>query len=244
MPRMDPLISVVIVCKNPGGLLRRAVESVWSQVETNPDLVIIDGGSDDGTVAWLNANQHRFGFFSSALDSGIYDAMNRGVAATRGEWILFLGADDCLEGGSLDAVAGKLREDLADVVVGEAVYADGRVYRLGNQSSAIRRNFLHHQAAFYRRCLFNRHGGFDASLSVAADYDFNLRLLRAGCRFLPISTVVSACGVGGISDAGRWISYGQEISVRHRHFPVWRCWFWDLAAMVRYFRKRMIRILK
>lgn len=243
MPRIDPLVSIILVCKNPGGLLRGALESVWSQTDVCTDVVVIDGGSDDGTVAWLDGNRERMGFFSSSPDNGVYDAMNRGVAAARGEWVLFLGADDRLESGVLGAVASRFREAQADVVVGEAVYADGRSYRLGALDTAIRRNFLHHQAAFYRRCLFERHGGFDVSLSVAADYDFNLRLLTAGCGFLSMPSIVSSCGVGGISDAGNWASYAQEISVRHRYFPGWRCWFWDLAAVVRYVRKRIIRTL-
>jgi putative colanic acid biosynthesis glycosyltransferase len=236
-----PLISVVLVCRNPGARMRDALESVLLQEEAEKEVVVIDGASTDGTREWLETQRIWLGTLVSEPDSGVYDAMNKGVNAARGDWVLFLGADDLLATGVLSQLGPALRQSAAGVVVGEASYDDGRSYPLADPRAAIRRNFIHHQAAFYQRTLFTAHGRFDAGLRIMADYEFNLRLLQAGVRFQSVPVRVAACTSGGLSDAGRWSSYREEITVRHRHFPAWQCWPWDLGSVARCLRKKAVR---
>ncbi len=236
-----PLVSVIVVCRNPGPRLHAALASVWGQPGGTCEVVVIDGASTDGTREWLEARRSQLGALVSEPDNGVYDAMNKGVAAARGEWVLFLGADDRLLDGVLAGMEPVLRSTGADVIVGEAAFADGRCYRLGPPATAVRRNFLHHQAACYRRTLFATRGNFDPTLRIMADYEFNLRLLQAGVRFEAVPDRLAACASGGLSDAGGWTGYREEITVRHRHFPTWQCWLWDLGSVVRYGRKQFVR---
>lgn len=236
-----PLISILIVCRNPGPRLRAALDSVWGQQNADLEIVVVDGASTDGTAEWLAKNGARLGSHVSEPDNGIYEAMNKAVALASGDWVLFLGADDLL--ASTDVLARattSLRATTADILVGEARYDDGRRYPFAGVHAPIRRNFVHHQAAFYRRELFTRHGAFDVSLSIQADYDYNLRILRAGAVFAALPLHISNCASGGASDSGRWANYREEITARHRHFPVWRCWPWDAVAVVRYLRKLFV----
>lgn len=242
MPAPVPSVSVVLVCRNPGPRLDAALESLWSQQPARPEIIVIDGASSDGSAAWLAERRGELDFLVSEPDSSVYDAMNKGVAAATRDWILFLGADDRLASDAVIAEAGEaLRLDSAGVIVGDAVYDDGRVYRLARRPRVARRNFVHHQATFYRRSLFASHGGFDTSLRVMGDYEFNLRLWRAGVGFSPLPLRISECASGGLSDAGNWLGYREEIAVRHRHLPAWRCVLWDLGSLARFLRKRMIR---
>lgn len=234
-----PLVSVILACRNPGAHLPTALESVWRQTGAELELVVVDGASDDGTREWLEARRDRLGVLIAEPDTGIYDALNKGVAAARGSWLLFLGADDRLQENALAGIAPVLGCTAAGVVAGEAAYDDGRIYRL-EAPAAVRRNFVHHQAAFYRRSLFVGHGGFDTGLAIQADYEFNLRLLRAGVEFASVPARIAECGSGGASDAGGWRGYREEITVRHRHFPAWQCWPWDLASVVRCARKQLL----
>lgn len=237
-----PLVSVILVCRNPGPALRDALASVWGQTSTDHEIVLVDGASTDGTREWLAAHAARFGASLSEPDAGVYDAMNKALRLAQGKWVLFLGADDRLaDPGVLSAAQPALQSSTAGVVVGEAAYDDGRVYRLGAPGSAVQRNFVHHQAAFYRRSLFAQHGGFDATLPTRADYDSNLRLLKSGTAFQTIPARIAVCGSGGLSDSGRWSGYREEITVRHRHFPAWQCWPWDLGSVVRWARKQWLR---
>ncbi len=208
----------------------------------SPDLVVIDGGSTDGTAEWLAARRDRLGTLVSEPDGGVYAAMNKGVAAARGDWVLFLGADDRLVGDMvLSEAMNWLKKTEAGVAAGEAAYDDGRLYKLSAHVNPLARNFVHHQAAFYRRSLFEENGGFDPALTIMADYDFNLRLWKNRVRFKPLPLRIAACGVRGLSDAGRWRGYREEITVRHRYFASWRCWLWDALSVARYFRKKTLR---
>lgn len=237
-----PTISVIVVCRNPGRRLSEALGSVWDQSGADAELVVIDGASTDGTRAWLEDRRARLAALVSEPDHGVYDAMNKGVAVARGSWILFLGADDRVAAPSVLAEARVyLERSAAGVVGGEAVYEDGRCYRFHAPLRPAARNFIHHQAAFYRRSLFSAHGGFDAALGIMADYDFNLRLWRQGVSFASLPLRIAICGVGGLSDHGHWRNYREEIAVRHRHFGGLRSAGWDVITVARFLRKQLVR---
>ncbi|MES2696137.1 MAG: glycosyltransferase family 2 protein [Verrucomicrobiota bacterium] len=236
-----PPVSVIIVCKNPGSRLAVALDSVWSQSHVTPELIVVDGGSTDGTREYLEANRARIATLISEPDTGVYDAMNKGIAHAHGEWVYFLGADDRLAGDKILSeclIWGKKTE--SGVIAGEAAFDDGRIYKLHSRVNALARNFVHHQSALYRRTLFDEHERFDTSLAVMADYDFNVRLWKSRVRFKPIPLRVAACSVGGVSDRGEWLGYREEITVRHRYFAAPRCLVWDALSVARYFRKRIV----
>jgi glycosyltransferase involved in cell wall biosynthesis len=242
MPAAPPSVSVILVCKNPGPRLPNALKSVWAQLHVASEVIVIDGASTDGSREWLESQRERLAALVSEPDGGIYEAMNKGLALAHGEWVLFLGADDRLVGDMvLSEALNWVKKTEAGVAAGEAAYDDGRIYRLSSRVNPIARNFVHHQAAFYRRTLFEENGNFDTSLAVTADYDFNLRLWKNRVRFKPLKIRIAACGIAGTSDGGDWRVYREEITVRHRYFPAWRCWLWDALSVVRYVRKKIVR---
>ncbi|WP_438480185.1 glycosyltransferase family 2 protein [Oleiharenicola lentus] len=236
-----PLISVIIVCRNPGPQLHAALESISTQNDAALEAIVIDGVSTDGSREWLETQRSRLAAFISEPDRGVYDAMNKGLALARGEWILFLGADDRLVGGAFKKIGPELAKTSAGVVGGEAAYDDGRIYPLRDPMSGIQRNFAHHQATFYRRGLFLENGDFQIGLRIAGDYEFNLRLVQRKIRFKSLRMRITACGRGGLSDSGIWPVYAEEILVRRLYFPAWRCWFWDAVSVARYLRKKIVR---
>jgi putative colanic acid biosynthesis glycosyltransferase len=237
-----PTFSVIVVCKNPGPRLRAALSSVWEQRGVAMELIVVDGGSTDGSREWLESRRSEIATLISEPDRGIYDAMNKGVSRSRGEWIYFLGADDRLAGDRvLQHTADSLKRTEVGVVSGEAEFEDGRVYSLATPLRPLVRNFVHHQATFYRRRLFSEIGAFDAELAVMGDYDFNLRLWTAGIAFEQIPIRAAICGVAGLSDSGRWRGYREEITVRHRYYSTTRCLFWDLLSAFRFLRKKARR---
>ena len=244
MPAPVPFFSIILVCRNPGPRLQVALGSVWAQRDAAYETIVIDGASTDGTREWLETQRPRIATLRSEPDRGIYDAMNKGLAAASGEWVLFLGADDRFASDSvLREAQTHLYGATAGVVVGTAGYDDGRIYGLGASHTALRRNFAHHQAAFYRRELFTAHGDFQTGWRIMGDYEFNLRLLKAGVSFRSMPLRIAACASGGRSDAGGWTGYREEIQIRHGYFPAWRCWPWNLVTLARCLRKKLLHRL-
>jgi len=237
-----PQFSIIIACKNPGPQLARAAESVWDQTDTSNELVVVDGASTDGTRDWLETHGARLGGFLSEPDRGVYEAMNKGARLAHGEWLLFLGADDRLASTNTLAEVHQIAAAIPEArwLCGSASYADGRVWPAPVRPNVRYRNFLHHQAAFYHRSLFERFQ-YDETLRIQADYDLNLRLWCAGIRPVPLPVRVAICSAGGLSDGGHWANYREEIAVRHRYFPAWRCAVWDAGSVARWLRKRIVR---
>ena len=245
MSAPTPIFSIIVVCKNPGPRIQAALDSLHGQQGSEPEIIVIDGASTDGTCEWLEALRPRLGTLISEPDRGVYDAMNKGLAQARGEWVLFLGADDRLASPAvLQEAQALLQGNPAEIAVGEIRYDDGRIYRLNSRINPSARNFVHHQGAFYRRTLFAQHGGFDAALAIMADYDLNLRLWKKNARFAPLPLHIAVCGSRGLSDAGTWRGYAEEIRVRHRHCSGPQSLPWDALSVARYFRKKTLRFLK
>ena len=91
-----PLISVVIAVYNGKATLQQCLDSVTQQTYSHVELIVIDGGSTDGTVDLIRANAQKIAYWISEPDRGIYNAWNKALAQAKGDWICFLGADDYL----------------------------------------------------------------------------------------------------------------------------------------------------
>lgn len=95
-PQSRPLISIIVAVYNNAVTLQRCIDSVASQSYPHKELVIIDGGSTDGTVEIIKRNSDKIDCWVSEPDRGIYHAFNKGLDRTKGDWIYFLGSDDYL----------------------------------------------------------------------------------------------------------------------------------------------------
>lgn len=167
-----PLISIILPVFNGGKTVADAISSVVSQHYSNVELIIIDGGSTDNTLAVIKDNEHHIDIWTSEPDNGAYDAMNKGLALARGDWLYFLGSDDvmldCLHRIAPHCTAPR------SIYYGD-VYMPGRHAMYGGRFSArklLRRNICH-QAIFYPRELFTKYR-YDLRYAVAADYFLNL----------------------------------------------------------------------
>ena len=176
----SPLVSVIIVVYNAHQTIAGAIESVLSQTYTNRELVIIDGGSNDGTLQVLEQYSQQFACYVSEKDSGIYDAMNKGVKAAKGEWLYFLGSDDVLYNKEvLSQMFSRHEVSDVDFLYGNVRFSSNNEIFGGERSyqELIAKN-INHQAIFYKKNIFERIGLYDLGYKVLADYDLNLRVFR------------------------------------------------------------------
>ncbi len=178
--------SIVVVCLNPGNKLLPTVESVLTQQYGNYEILIKDGGSEDGSLEKLPADS-RIRIFTGK-DTGIYDAMNQALSHLNGQYVLFLNCGDILHDGQVlsgmaQAIERKKKADLK---------REGRNYKekvrifYGNQYNALQkcvvysapevndftcyRNVPCHQVCFYDVRLFEERG-YDIKYRVRADYE-------------------------------------------------------------------------
>lgn len=197
------MISVIVAVYNGERLLQRCIDSVASQSHRDRELIIIDGGSGDGTQAIIRANASTIAHWESEPDRGIYHAWNKALAHMRGEWACFLGADDYFSDRDSLAVLAAASPG-AELVSGRVALVDesGRSLRIlgeaWNWPRMKYRQVIAHPGALHHRSLFVRHGEFDEQLRIAGDYEFLLRLgpsLAAGF----VDQVIVCAGAGGVS---------------------------------------------
>lgn len=237
-----PLISIITTVHNARNGIEKVIEEVQRQTYTNKEHIIIDGGSQDGTVDILMKRDSDVDYWASETDAGIYDAMNKGINAAGGEWLYFFGADDSFYRPDTLEVMMQKREIPDDValVLGNVIYPDGRLFRSRFDKKLYFKNCIHHQSAFYRRRVFDnfRYGhdassGFKRHFGISGDYQLNLMLFTRGARHLYRDEIVARCG-RGVSMEGRFVGYKEEITVRHQYMNFCKAVLFDITTLLRY----------
>ena len=185
-----PRISVVTPSFNSVATIDGTIQSVLSQDYTNWEHIVVDGGSQDGTVAVLE--RHPGLKWVSEKDEGHYHAMNKGIARAAGDVVVILNADDCFRPGALRKVAAAFQSNPAwDALFGDVVFVDGEGREIYRREEArydynillYGVDYICHQALFVRKAVYDRLGGYrHKEFLNSADYEFKLRLGRAGCR--------------------------------------------------------------
>lgn len=204
-----PLVSVLVPTFRSAATLGALLDSLAAQTRRDFEVIVSDGGSTDATLELVRQAAPRLPSLTllSRPDRGVYDAINLGLAAARGAWVLVLGSDDRLHApDTLEQAAPHLLAATADVVYGDVrvmrenrlgVPAGGR-YAGPMPLPRLLRGNICQQSIFYRRTLFERIGLFDLAYPVMADWDFNLRAaFRTGMQWVDL--VVADYAADGLS---------------------------------------------
>jgi len=179
------LITIIVTSYNAGIHIQRCLDSISQQTFTNYEIVIIDALSADDTLDIIKANAEkdtRIRFYSEE-DSGIYDAMNKGINKALGKWIVFLGSDDrFFSAGTLQNLCNLLESSKAGVIygnvkiIGKTPWAnDGDIYDGMFTVEKLFYKNICHQAIFYRREIFSKIGNYNTAYKISADWDLNHR---------------------------------------------------------------------
>jgi glycosyltransferase involved in cell wall biosynthesis len=231
-----PLISVVVPTRNAGPDIETCLGSLLAQTFGGYEVCVVDAQSTDGTLEKVRAHAGDAVTWTSEPDRGVYDAMNKGIARARGEWLYFLGADDRLhDAEAFSDVAKAAAVSGLDLVYGDVV-EKGSGARCGGEFTLERLLFegnLCHQAVFYHRSLFERLGGYSARYPIWADWEFNIRCfrhpgLRARWIDRPIAVYRERAGLSRQEDPVLRkelpVFLNREIAARERPSLVARLW--------------------
>jgi glycosyltransferase involved in cell wall biosynthesis len=193
-----PLVSIVTPSYNQGRFLKATIESVLTQSYPNIEYIVMDGGSTDQSVDILKSYGDRF-FWKSEKDGGQSAAINEGMGRAKGQILAFLNSDDVLAPGAIQRVVDHFQANPeCDMVYGRARYIDAE----GNVTGSYRTDDYSFQrlmhdccvcqpAAFWRSRIARKIGKFDDSLHMAFDFDYWLRIDRAGGRIQHIHDILA-----------------------------------------------------
>lgn len=177
----QPIISIITVVYNRVNSIEQLLSSVINQTYGNIEFIVVDGGSDDGTVDIIKKYEKKISRWISESDYGIYNAMNKGIAMATGDYIEIIGSDDALNGkDAIKSIIPYLRDEPDILSANEyIIYPDVRRQRVYSNSNArnketYRGGMVGHAAMFTKRSIFKKYK-FDETYRIAADYKFFLQ---------------------------------------------------------------------
>lgn len=178
------LISIITATYNAESCLENLIKSIIYQKTSEVELIIIDGGSNDRTIEIVKKYESNISYWISEPDQGIYDAWNKGVKAAQGEFIMFLGADDMLLPGALNAYLSFLDKKGSnfDIISSKLDYVNDRGVHIRfvgepwnwNKFKLNRMSFAHPGMLHNSRMLI-KYGPFDNSFKICGDFEFLIR---------------------------------------------------------------------
>jgi glycosyltransferase len=204
-------VSIITPVFNNRQTVGDVIESVLSQNYPDIEYIIIDGGSNDGTIKIIEKYKERIMKFISEKDRGIYDGMNKGIKLATGDIIGILNSDDFFANTNVIGMMVKaMAEKSSDVCWGDLVYVDvkdtDRVIRYWRSSEYREGKFKKgwmppHSTFFVKKWVYEKYGLFNLDFSIAADYELMLRFLeKHKVKFCYIPQVLVKMRTGGKSN--------------------------------------------
>lgn len=184
---MLPKVSIVMPSFNQAEFIERSICSVLNQTYPNIELLVIDGGSTDGSVEIIKSYQDKLSYWVSEPDRGQTDAINKGLAIASGEWVGWQNSDDLFSPDAIQEMIDRAqRSPWADLVIGDMCLIDRNDRAIRNiryitpsyKSILAEGMVLTNQSAIWRRSIHNDIGFLNDQLHYGFDYDWFLRVLK------------------------------------------------------------------
>lgn len=216
-------LSIITINLNNRDGLQKTIESVVSQSFNDYEWIVIDGGSTDGSRELIEQYAQRFSFWVSEPDTGIYNAMNKGIRVAKGEYLLFLNSGDYLYGNDiLERVFEK--DHTADILYGYMVEGSGSCLHSAMMKPVLYwtdfiGNTLPHQSSFIKRELFEEIGDYDESYRISADAKFFIKAIvwgKSTYEFIPEKIAIFQGG--GVSNSKLRVEE-RDVRLQNEMFP-------------------------
>lgn len=254
--------SIITISYNSEKTIERTIKSVLSQTYSDFEYLIIDGASSDGTLNIVRKYEPQFEGrlkWISEPDTGIYNAMNKGIKMSQGEIIGIVNSDDWLESDALQKVNecyGRYSCDNDTLYCGGIFYhtIKGNVIRMDADINSFKRQArlyvmhgVRHPATFVPMNVYKRIGLYNEDMKLSADQDFVLRCYYGGVHFVNTDCVLSNMSEGGLSTSGSKESqnaseHDRKIMLhsfgKHGVEYYWLWYSWKLRGIVKSMLKR------
>jgi glycosyltransferase involved in cell wall biosynthesis len=227
-------VTIITVTYNSAKFLEDCMNSVFTQDFNNIEYIVVDGGSTDNTVAIIRQHENKITKWISEKDSGMYDAINKGMKMATGDIIGLLNSDDLLASADvISSIVASFQQHKVDCVYSDLVYVDRfntkKIIRYWKGLSYKRRRFNYgwmpaHPTFYVRRDVVEHLGEYESHFFTAADYDFMTRLLyryRISAYYMPkLSVKMRTGGVSNVSFASRFKANRRDyLSMKTNNVP-------------------------
>lgn len=222
-------LSIITINFNDLDGLRKTFESVAGQTARDFEYIVIDGGSTDGSKEFLQQHSDRITHWISEKDSGVYNAMNKGIRAANGEYLLFLNSGDFLIGPDVIGEVSKLIDHEAAIYYGNLYFSlNGVKTQLWTPPDVLSFSYfqthsLPHPASFIKRQLFFDHFMYSEDFKIVSDWEFFLVCI---CKFnVPYKHLDIAVadfdnvGISSVKDSSSRIAAEKRLVIE-KHFPL------------------------
>lgn len=227
---MKPKVSIITVTYNCKDKLQLTLNSVFNQSFKDWEQIVIDGKSQDGTVDVIKSNQDKISYWISEKDGGVYDAMNKGLKAAKGEYVLFLNAGDTFYSKySLGRIPFIDQSD-ADIFYGETIIVNEEGKQLGLRQKKLPHNLtwrhfkdgmvVCHQSILVKRELAPE---YVLSYRYSADIDWVLLSLKRARKIIFTNSIISVFETGGFSAQNKWNSWLERWTIMKNYFGWTQC---------------------
>lgn len=197
-----------------------ALASLSIQKNIQLEVIVVDGGNEPEAFQSLPTYSFPITFIHEK-DNGVYDAMNKGIAVAKGEWIYILGSDDVLAN---DNTLSNLisRGSQADIIFGNVENtglshsATTKIHIPSFPNGMIWKHTLHQQGVIYKRSLFQERA-FNTDYKILGDYEFHFHLKNKNVKVEYVNETVAQCDANGLSKRYVWKLYAEEIRLKKEH---------------------------
>lgn len=245
----NPLISIITVVYNDVHHIESTIRSVLEQTYPQIEYIIVDGASDDGTLAVIDRYRSEIAVVISEPDQGIYDAMNKGLQHAGGDYVLFLNSADRLH--SPDTIEKIFSEPGADIYYGETAYYDENGAFLGNRSEITTRmlpgkltyrDFLMGMPVAHQSFIVRREIApvYDTKYFCSADIDWCIKCLKNSNHILNTGLVISKYLIGGVSHKNRGKCWSERFKILRIHFGLIYALVFQLFIAARFIYKYLL----
>ncbi|WP_052158152.1 glycosyltransferase family 2 protein [Lacinutrix jangbogonensis] len=200
-----PVLSIIIPTYNSASTLSATLDSILNQTFKDVELLIMDGLSIDKTLEIATRYQKQFDnvFVYSEKDKGVYDAMNKGIDLSKGDFLYFMGSDDVFYNNTVLANMLTKGNVLFDFIYGSVEFKKSKRIHSGESSFnklVWEQISICHQAIFYSRETFDTIGYYNLKYFIHADYDFNIRCFKnKAIKIKYVDSIVAIFNEAGLS---------------------------------------------
>ena len=213
--------SIIVVSLNTKKKLLKTLKSIYAQkfYHKKYEIIVIDGSSTDGTFEEVLKKKNKIDKLIIEKDSGIYDAMNKGIKHSKGEWIIFLNSGDLFYKNNILKKIYELKLSKNDVIYGNTIVNNNNLKYLVNgknfDQNCVNISFCH-QSSFVKSYILKKYN-FDLAYKICSDFDFFMKIYKKNFFFKKIELIISSVEGGGLSDKNRFRVFLENIKIIFRN---------------------------